>query len=132
MPLPINITRVITCRSPQKQLNYSSKKLITLKAICDITGMTDKWFYQHIKDGRTWTGCESNPNWMGERGSDEYKENEKCFLIKLDGSTEYKREKKARVRGWVSACYAGTKRPLMVEAALGRLCLLHAARQNAF
>lgn len=65
------------------------KKLIILKAICGITGMTDKWFYQHIKDGRTWTGCESNPNWMGERGSDEYKENEKCFLIKLDGSTEY-------------------------------------------
>lgn len=45
-------------------------------------------------DGRTWTGFGRNPKWMGERGSSEYKENERRYLIQPDGSTKYEREKK--------------------------------------
>lgn len=46
-------------------------------------------------NGATWTGMGRSPKWMGERDSDEYKENERRFLISEDGSTPYERKGKA-------------------------------------
>lgn len=70
------------------------KKLITLKDICDITGMTDKWFYQLIKDGKfpeaiklgrssRWIADEV-AHWLNERILDSRPDIDKAYLYTED------------------------------------------------